>query len=351
MDKINTYSPDSKLSHKLESTQTKRRRFSLNIVKIAVSGFLLYLIFSGTDLKQTFNALRSANIIWVLISFLVCPGVVTLIRVFRWRLLMRTQDGDASISFLFKSYMVSHFFSNMLPTTIGGDAIRIYDTWRAGISKTKSAAVIAVDRFLGILALVIIAVMVLPFSEELTGLIPAFKWWVIFTNFLMFVLIYILFFPSRRKHIIIKKIILRCPSSIQKILGKIIDALFCFEGDIKILIFAFLQSMVMQIALIVYHYIVAKALGIEISFYDFFLIIPVAVILMMLPISINAIGIRESIFIYFFSTYDIPAFDALAFSWLVYGQIIFTGVLGAVVFVFRKHAYNTIKPIKSTLKQ
>ena len=78
------------------------------------------------------------------------------------------------------------------------------------------------------------------------------------------------------------------------------------------------------------------ALEFPIPFNHFFLIIPLSIFIMMLPISINGIGIRESIFAFFFLSYGVSKPEAVAFAWLVYGITILQGVVGGIVYALRK---------------
>ena len=64
-----------------------------------------------------------------------------------------------------------------------------------------------------------------------------------------------------------------------------------------------------------------------------FIIIPVAIVVMMIPISINAIGIREVIFVAMFGAFGVNSADALAFAWMSFVLLTILGVIGGVVFV------------------
>ena len=57
---------------------------------------------------------------------------------------------------------------------------------------------------------------------------------------------------------------------------------------------------------------------------------------MMLPASINGIGMREGIFIFAFASFGITKPEAIAFAWIVYGLILLTGLSGGVVHALRK---------------
>ena len=95
-------------------------------------------------------------------------------------------------------------------------------------------------------------------------------------------------------------------------------------------------SVLLQVNVVVCFTVLARAIGIEVPIESMFLIIPVAIFIMMIPISINAIGVRETVFVFLFSLYGIENIQALAFAWLAYGLTLSQGILGGIVFALRK---------------
>ena len=68
----------------------------------------------------------------------------------RWRILLRAQNIALGMGTITVTVLIGFFFSNFLPTTIGGDVYRIYDSSkRAKIPMEKAASVILVERFSG----------------------------------------------------------------------------------------------------------------------------------------------------------------------------------------------------------
>ena len=86
----------------------------------------------------------------------------------------------------------------------------------------------------------------------------------------------------------------------------------------------------------VHYYIIANVLDFPIPLSAFFWIVPLALFIMMVPVSINAIGLRESAFVFFFATFGVAKPEAVAFAWLAYGMVVLQGLLGGIVYVLRK---------------
>ena len=85
------------------------------------------------------------------------------------------------------------------------------------------------------------------------------------------------------------------------------------------------------------HFIfLTRALGINVPIEAMFFIIPVAIFVMMLPVSINGIGLRETVFVFLFSLFGVPHIEALALAWLAYSFSLAQGILGGMVFAVRR---------------
>ena len=128
------------------------------LLRLAVSAALIAWILAKTPFSDVAAAFRSADPRWVLAALALVPfGCFASVR--RWQSLIRAQGGDAALPFLVRSLLVGVFFNNFLPSTIGGDAIRALDTARAGVGRAKAVAIVFVDRFVGLLALMLFAVL------------------------------------------------------------------------------------------------------------------------------------------------------------------------------------------------
>src|SRR5207248_5485424 len=66
---------------------------------------------------------------WLLLSLLLTFGTVPL-QAWRWQLLLRVRGIIDSFAWLLRTYFVSYAVGQVLPTGVGGDASRIYETTR-----------------------------------------------------------------------------------------------------------------------------------------------------------------------------------------------------------------------------
>lgn len=299
----------------------RRSRFGL-LLRLGVSAGLIAWILTRTPFPEVAAAFRSADPLFILLAVLLNP-LGYLASVQRWRLLIRAQGGDASRSFLIRSFLVGVFFNNLLPSTIGGDAVRAMDTARSGVGRARSVAVVFVDRFLGLLALMFFAVVGLLISGRLTGRVPALHAWVLGGALALAAAAGLLFLPSRRAARFLER---------GGAFARITGALRAFQGQGRVLAGALAWSLLLQILVILNGYLLSRALHVPIPLPYFFLIVPLALFVMMLPVSINAIGVREGVWAFFFTAFGVAAAKGVAVAWLDYGLVLAQALVGGVLY-------------------
>ena len=305
------------------------------LLKISLSVALILWMTHDIALGSVFAVISESSTSLLTLAFsLFFVGYV--ITAFRWRTLIRVQGGDAPIFFLVRSFMVALFFNNFLPSTVGGDVVRMYDSWRLGNSKSDAVTVVLVDRFLGVIVLLCFALLALIFDEAVAGEIPLITAWVsaglggigiVAWLMLKIPVSYAEVFSSKRRGI---------AARIGSILAKVLRSFQAYRHARLEVLRALALSVLLQVNVVVCFTVLARAIGIEVPIESMFLIIPVAIFIMMIPISINAIGVRETVFVFLFSLYGIENIQALAFAWLAYGLTLSQGILGGIVFALRK---------------
>ncbi len=309
----------------------------LFLFKLVVSGGLIYWILRNSDLQEVGNSLISADRLLLSVAFLLL-FVGYFLTAFRWRTLIRAQESDAPVLQLVKSFMVALFFNNFLPSTIGGDFVRMYDSWRIIGSRSIAVTVVIVDRFLGVIALFSFALIALTIDVQVSAHVPFIGLWVSLTGGAVLGLAFVvLFLPTRVLDTLgqLKKPLL---SSVIQVLRKILESFQVYRRKKPAVLMAFSLSLALQFNVVIHFILIAHGVGIQIPTTSMFLIIPIAVFLMMLPIAINAIGVRETVFVVLLSYYGVPIHQALALAWVSFGFTLMQGVLGGFVFGIRKYA-------------
>lgn len=312
-----------------------KKQWLIKGIRVVISAGLIYGILRGTNFKEIITAIGSVNILLLLLSISL-HFVGFSISALRWKILLKAQGVDSNLRYLITSCIIAMFVNHLLPSTFGGDTVRAYDSYRLGKSKTEAIAVILVDRFLGLAALMFFALVAVFFATQITSKVHYLYLCVLLGAMGMAFVIWVIFMPSKRLPEFVAKLKIPFSLRIKKILERIINAFWIFKGQKKVLVRAFGLSLILQANVITYYFIISTALDLHIAYYNFFLIIPLAIFVIMAPISINGIGLRESAFFFFLGVFAIAKPDAIAFAWIEYGVLLVQGILGGIVYLFRK---------------
>lgn len=120
-------------------------------------GTVLAIVLIGFLLREDgWNAVVAAmkqidlvDLIWVLILF----SISRVATVARWHVLLRSGGIDISFKNSTMITFTGNFASNFLPTTIGGDVVRLAAIMQMGYDRAVSLASIAGDRLIGMLGM------------------------------------------------------------------------------------------------------------------------------------------------------------------------------------------------------
>ncbi len=307
----------------------------LVIAKILFSVGLIYWLLRGADLETIWETVRTAKIGYLGVAFAMFYIGFFLISL-RWRMLLRIENINARILYLLESVNIAVLFNNLLPSTIGGDAYRMYDVWRLGANKTKAVLVILIDRFLGMLALVTYGLVAAIIATDVRQAIPGLVFYLLGILLAMLMIMWMVFGSGARILQWFLGLESRLLSIPQKIIGKITEGLALYRGRGDVLLKAILVSFGIQMNVILHFVVIAYALSIDVPWQGMFIIIPLATLIMLAPVSINGVGVREAVLVFFFSIYGVNEEEAIAFAWVWLAMLLAQGVVGGVVLMLRR---------------
>lgn len=317
------------------SGSSGKRRGALGALKLLVSVGLVVWILSRADLAEVGAALVGADLRLVAAAFAL-NVVGWCISITRWRLLLRARDVVVSPFRMLQAYLSAVFFNNLLPSTVGGDSLRMYESWRWGAGKAGAVAVVGVDRLMGILVLLSFAVVALFLAPQIVEELPFLPLWLGggALGILGLAGLGLLPVPGVRRWL--QKRLHLLPDPVVRPLRGFGGALQSFRDRPRALWGALGLSALLQLNVLVHFYLIALSLSLDLSFVAFFLVIPIVLALMAIPISVNAIGIRENAFVFFLGLFGVGLGDALAFAWVGFGLVLLQGALGGIVYALRR---------------
>jgi len=306
------------------------------IIKAVLSiGLLGYLIYIADPIK----ILEVLDHVWYengIIYILIAAGLYLLsllVLSFRWQILVSGYGLKIPTRTLFKYYLIGLFFNNFLPTGIGGDVFRIYNLIQTSGDRTISFASVMTERLLGISSTLILALIsfILLRDEFRTNMVLYIIIGLIALVILFFAIVFIKKLAAPIEKLTAKLTLFRLGERIQKFL----DAIRFYSNSKVVYLKILVVSVLGQVLIIVKAYVLALALGIEVSLVYMFLVVPIAIILSMLP-SINGIGFRDGAYVILLAKVGVSKAAALSLSFLTLFIPILISIAGGILFMLQK---------------
>jgi uncharacterized membrane protein YbhN (UPF0104 family) len=308
------------------------RRLLTLLAKLVVSAGLMTLLLAKTDLASLGNHFRHASLLW-LGTALSLYLVMILISAWRWHLLLDAQQLVIGRAWLVDSYLVATFFNNFLPSNIGGDVIRIRDTFSHTGSKTISTTVVLMDR--GLLGLFLVAAFGASMATLAGGHTPAWAslLWLAFGGSLAVGAAAV--FRPNSVGLLLKPLRIIHQEWVGERISRMIGTLERFRSQPGSLLSCFGGAVLVQGVLVAFYYAVARSMGITVPIFDLAVIVPVSFVVQMLPVSLNGLGVREATFRIYFAQIGLPAASALAVSLMGAALVMLFSLSGAVAYLLR----------------
>jgi glycosyltransferase 2 family protein len=132
-----------------------QQKWLLTLKLLATLAICVVLVWQA-DWANVLSTLKNTHASLLVFVFVLMVMSVTL-STYKWKLMLSIHNIQYNFSTLHKYYFIAQFLNNFLPTSIGGDAYRVYKTWDN--PKSNSYAVIAVfmERLTGMAALALLA--------------------------------------------------------------------------------------------------------------------------------------------------------------------------------------------------
>lgn len=306
-----------------------KRKQLFNLLKIIVSIALIAWIVRGIDLPALWNVLRGAKFGWWAVALIFALAGV-LARVARWRTLLNALGVRVPFAELAQIYFIGFLFNNLLPSGLGGDAVRMMELNRHSSRAGDAVTSVLVDRMVGLfgsLSLALVALIfrwnAVPVQIAVVAVLAAGGLAVT-----LFLLIDVTVYNALRKIGLFRTL-----TDVKFVRG-LVDSFQ--DYSLPILLRAYGFSLLLSAALIGMNFSIGTALGANIALTHYLVFVPLASIVLILPISFAGLGVRESAYVFLFGQVGVADEVAFSLSLLVYflGNAI-PGLLGGAIYVWR----------------
>jgi glycosyltransferase 2 family protein len=308
---------------------TRRKHLLTGARLLASVGMLAYLLtkFTSFHLSALVPKWHAATLFWLL-SALALTGIGIVLAAIRWQRVVVVLEMRARLSTLLATYLAGLFVSTVLPSTIGGDVLRVTRLSAATGDSPRSFASVVLERLSGWIvlplltltgllihpsllhlgtatrlaltlslgALALLAVLVTAgASPQLAGRLAHNAGWLRFIGAVH------LGMERFRRH----------PAAAARVLG---------------------VSLGYQLSVVVAAWMAAHALGLHLGITVLLVFIPVVAMAQVLPISIGGLGLREGALVLLLRPLGVSSGHAIALGLLIYGMTLAISLLGAPAF-------------------
>jgi uncharacterized membrane protein YbhN (UPF0104 family) len=278
------------------------------LIQILLTIFFLWLVLRKINLLFLLESVGTIDVRHLLMAF-IFAGIQFVIGIWRWQKTILLVSGQKLPSRrLFNSYLKSFFVNSILPGTITGDIVRIYDTRDLSNNSAMGAFVVFLERALGFFILIFVGISFYVLFPSHPHLAISFPPWMILTLLIICVtllIVGILFHEWINKIISLALHWLNLFADFFPQLPYFIKAhpFIAFQVLLGTVIFTFLSVLVVYEALM--------AAQVEISFPSFFAVASIVMTLLIIPFSIQGIGLREYLYVTLLTPYSIQSESVL----------------------------------------
>jgi uncharacterized protein (TIRG00374 family) len=310
-----------------------------------VTVVLLVFLLKSISWSQIWSTLLHLDLTIALVGLVV--GLYTLmVSAYQWQCLLRGEQIHIDLTRLANLYLVGIAFNHFLPTSVGGDVVKIYYVARESKNMSGSASAAIMARVTGLFGMLLVAYPALliwhaSIPSQVSVLLLSLSGFVLLMVSATFCLA-LLFTRFAHTSWLISLTNVLLPSFLReklvrsKLLSKGIDignTLVASAKKPSPMVGSILFGVLFHLVACLNYYSFGMALHMSVPLHFYFVAIPLVALVAFLPISINGFGLRESAMVFVFSAAHVPAVTALLLAFVMNVQMLFFGLVGICIYV------------------
>jgi uncharacterized protein (TIRG00374 family) len=302
-----------------------RRRGALAL-RILVSAALLGVVLLYADVGSVVDALRDADWSWYL-GALGLMASACVVGALRWRVLLHEAGVDVSVLRAVRTFAGAFVLNNVLPTSVGGDALRTWLVGRESGRLVRAATATIVDKLTALFCLYVVAWVALALDG---GSVPRsvahlFGW--------LTLGLVVAFVVAVLAAVGVRPILRRLPDRVKPMIRDTWATLHTWGRSPRTIALVVTLGLVYQALAVLVVVLVGKTVGVELSFALAAVSTAVVLVAMLIPISIGGLGVREGGYVLLLGKAGIDAADATSLSLLSAVAMVLAGsaVVGGTV--------------------
>jgi glycosyltransferase 2 family protein len=296
---------------------------------LVVTGLCTAYILWKIDLGKTGHVLAHAEAGWWVAALAIMVASVWPMA-WRWQRLLAARGVHDSLPRLVRTYFVGYAAGQVLPTALGGDASRIYETARRHEGAGGAAAgTVLLERALGGAATLTLAVV--GFALAVGRYSVGAYLWIELAFVVATVALGVLLFSTRMHGLLQRVRPLLRTFRVERPLREVYLALHSFRNDARLLVEMFALTLAVQAVRVLAIWCSGKAVGVDLSPRPYYVMGPLLFLVALVPFTVNGLAVRESFFVSFLGALGVSADPAFATGFLFFVVTIALALPGAVI--------------------
>lgn len=344
---------------------------SAYLIKAAVGFAFLAVLSSFVQGNELLSLLTRIDWLYFALSFLLVPVMLST-SCLKWKMLLDVREPKIPFFSLLRIYLIGYFFSNLLPSNVGGDVVRSFYAGRLINSQAYAAVSVFVERFSGILFLILLVIVSPLFRPGLYAspyvLVPAAG-----AAVLLGVIVWVwmvrdpLRLPERimeglfaALHGVIdrtgmlsarpavqwgERLSARIFSTVARFHEELTRAVTVIRHDRRLFVGIITVTVFFYFLTWVNVYISFRAFGVAPDFLAVCALVPTIMFVGHLPLSVlGNLGFFESVFVFYFLLIQIPPAESLAMGLLLRLKMLSLGAVGYLVYLsYKQHRAHELE--------
>jgi glycosyltransferase 2 family protein len=296
---------------------------------LAITGGCLAYILWQLDVGRTVHILVHSNVAWFFGALAIMLGGVPPMA-FRWQKLLEARGIHESLGWLNRAYLVAYTAGQVLPSAVGGDASRIFESARRHPGRLGDmSAIVILERALGGVATLVLAAVGFALAIGNYNVGPYL--WVEGVFVVGTVVLAVLFFSRRMRGVLRRSVPLLRRVKLERPLRAFYEGVHFFRGHLRLMIWISLLTLVVQAVRVLAIWMAGKAVGVELSPRPYYVMGPLLFLVLLVPFTVNGIAVREAFFVSFLTQLGVEKEAALATGFLFFVVTVGLAVPGAVI--------------------
>ncbi len=339
------------------------------LIKAITSIAFFAVLLSFVQGRELFAIFSRINWFYFTLSFMMVP-VMLVVSCLKWKILLDAGGHNVSFSRLIAFYLVGYFFSNLLPSTVGGDVVRSFYAGKEINNQPYAAVTVFIERFSGILFLLVLVILA-PLCR------PSFysnSYFVIPALCSLFLLSAVIWIWRVKEPLVLSKSLMsyvfgRLNGISERVQGVLLRKFLAFVEHLfhtfflrfekfsrelgKALQFIHrdraLLCKLIALTMLFYFltwlnvYLAFLAFGKKIDFLTLIALVPTIMFVAHLPVTVlGNLGFFESVFVFYFLSIDVPGAETLAMGLLLRLKMLSLGGVGCVVYLLHQQAWGRV---------